>query len=286
MRSNYRTHGRRSDRTQRTTKRDVLRSVALLVILTIVTIGGCAGAPDYATEEIFDHRGKRRFEEPATSLEIDATTARAILSSPYIPGISIGGIVSGDEESISLYVTDARLFGNWPNGWTEGMYEASGVFVFTRDEGSGGWRVHVQDRFELWGIESGEIRYYDDYFLAEEGTSKVRTRVDRLQAYAQWYAEIGAPFYGDARREGAYGAALRPEFERALATAIGLDADRAGSRDRAAPPPLPEPIARLAESDTIERDLREAPSLFTALYNLTYYTDRVLEGAVLYPRED
>jgi|GEM_PF-663913 len=270
-------------------------AAAIAAVLVTLALGACASAPDLATRETFDHRGKRRLEAPMVAVELE-TGAHATLSSPLIPGITFGGVVSGDEREFSLYVTEARLFGNWANGWTEGFYEASGVVVFSR--AGAAWRVRVEDPLELWSLESGGIRYYDSYILGEEGASKVRVRVDRLEAYADWFrGSAGESFYGDSRREGAYGGGLVPAFEAALAAAgVESPPDPGDEAPGGAPPssgssaaggtPLPEGLARLRESDTIDRDLREAPSLFVAIYNLEHFTGSVLDGAVLYNQED
>lgn len=316
-------------------------AAAVAAVLVAVGLGACASAPDLATHETFDHRGKRRLESPMVAVELE-DGARATLSSPFIPGITFSGVVSGDEREFSLYITEARLFGNWANGWTEGFYEASGVVAFTGEGAASGistspaagagddpspwagaawddtspragaaWRVRVEDPLELWSIETGSIRYYDSYIIGEEGASKVRVRVDRLEAYAAWFrGSAGESFYGDARREGAYGDGLVPAFESALVVASGApplgdtSADGAGggatlgggsapgagsappSGDVLAGGTLPEGLARLLGSDTIGRDLREAPSLFLAIYNLEHFTGSVLDGAVLYNRED
>lgn len=294
-----------------------LRRRAWLAAAGLLLLAGCASRPDFTTEEMFDHRGKRRFEAPTVALSVeerlpgtttdgentpsvDGAAGRGELTSPLIPGITFGGVLSGDEDELSLYVTDVHLFGNWANGWTEGFYEASGVVTFTREEAAEGetasWRVRVDDPFELWSLKRGTIRYYDSYLVEEEGAGAVRVRVDRLEAYAEWFGDAeqgaGALFYGDARRNGAYGGALVPEFEAAL-MAVLLDGSPAAESEPAAPPsaastpaPLPESLVRLLESGTIARDLREAPSLFLAIYNLDYFESRVLDGAVLHDRED
>jgi hypothetical protein len=242
------------------------RRSAAVFAATVLTIASCASAPDYVGEEIFDHRGKRRLEAPSVSIAIDGD--RATVTSPFIPGISFSGFVADDTGETVIYLTDARLFGNWSNGWTEGFYEASGVLALERIE-AGRWRVRIDDPPDLWSITSGEIRYYDDYILGEEGTTKVRTRVDRLEAYARWLRENGGePFYGDVTRAGEYGPAYRPELVAAI------------------DPGVPESIARLVESGTFERDIREAPTLALAIYNLDYFVDDVLGGVVRTDRED
>ncbi len=177
--------------------------------------------------------------------------------SPLTPGITISGIFERKHpDRIDLYVTEAHLFTNWANGWTDGVYEASGTIHLrrTRDRG---WRIEVSDTIELWSIRSGEIRYYDTYFRGDEGLSRVQARIDRLQAIAEWLSAEPAGL-------------LTAE----LATERVTEQAPLASDETAW-------VTSLVESGTLERDLRESASLLAALWNLDYLQDTVLPDLIL-----
>ncbi len=95
-----------------------------------------------------------------------------------LPGLTITGVIHKEDSKDILYITEVRLFSNWENGWTEGFYGASGKYKI--EDKDDGYLLTTIDPFELWDIISGEIRYNDTYYRADNGLWKVKNRIDRL----------------------------------------------------------------------------------------------------------
>lgn len=253
---------------------------AATAIAILILFASCVSTPVLLrSEERSSLEEKPRRSDPVVEIRADELFLGSrgthpgsntfALESPLTPGITISGIFERKHpDRIDLYVTEAHLFTNWSNGWTDGAYEASGTIHLrrTRDRG---WRVEVTDTIELWSIQSGEIRYYDTYFRGEEGRSRVQARVDRLQAIAGWLsADPAEP--------------LTAEIARDLATAQAL-ATGTEPADGRESPAIDETawVTSLVESGTLERDLRESASLLAALWNLDYLQDTVLPDLIL-----
>lgn len=230
--------------------RGSIRSSAATLVALIVVVAsvGCSSMDPYleSSEEI--EVGKRGKSRTAATLSLsrdpsaDAATqeSEASLTSPLMPGSEIYGIYQID--SNRFYVHSVRLFGNWANGWTEGLYEATGGVAF---EGDGPTReATLTSAIELWSIRKGEIRYFDDYILGEEGISAVDARVARLAALADWY-----------------GGSLDDSASQALAAVTEARPDR---------------FAPLVDSGTLARDVEEAPGIFLFYHRLSYLEESIL----------
>ena len=245
-----------------------VRSSALVLAVLLVT--SCATVDErYVASEQFDHRGRSRHAEPALVLERSGKSVgtEVTVTTPWLPGTELFGTL----EETTVYVTGVRLFANWANGWTEAFFEASGTITFV-PTGTGElarFSVHVDEPVELWTLYDGGIRYYDTYLLGEEGLMRVRGRVNRLREVAEWMRERGGPTaYGSDSRDGAYGLAMTGEVQQAVEAEI--DAGTA-----------PEWLIPLYESQSLERDLREASGMLVALYNLEHFNGRLLDSLTL-----
>jgi hypothetical protein len=237
-----------------------------VLILAVLFSTSCASVDErYVAGEQFDHRGRRRHSEPA--LVMERFGKKVTVTTPWIPGTELFGTL----EETTVYITGVRLFANWANGWTEAFFEASGTLIVEPAGVSEHARfsVRVDEPVELWTLYDGGIRYYDTYLLGEDGLIRVRGRVNRLREVAKWMRERGGPMaYGSDSREGAYGPAMTGEVRRAVETDI--DAGTA-----------PEWLIPLYESQSLERDLREASGLLVALYNLEHFNGRLLDSLTL-----
>lgn len=236
------------------------------LFLTLFLLVSCATVDErYVAGEQFDHRGRRRHTEPVLVVERSGTSAA--ITTPWLPGMEMLGFF----EETTVYVTGVRLFANWANGWTEAVFEASGTLRSAPVEAGDGSRIslHVEEPVELWTLEEGGIRYYDTYLLGDEGRGRVRGRVNRLQEVAQWMRERGGPdAYGSDSREGRYGRAMVDDVRHAVQREI-----EGGT--------APEWLVTLQESLSLERDLREAPGMLVALYNLEHFNGSLTDSVTL-----
>jgi hypothetical protein len=255
--------------------RRMLRAVLWTAILLLPA--ACATSdPAYRSPARFNHREAARHAQP--SLTVTRTDGGFSLRSPFLPGVTLSGLVEDGPEP-TLFITEARLFANWPNGWTEAHYEASGVIRLRRavptprdDRGRVRYSVEVSEPIELWTLLDGGIRYFDTYILYDEGVGRVRARVERLEALAGWLRNrTGRPFFGHPFEEGRYGPGLTGELRAQLQATFSGDTGGDGE-------PPPEWLSALYESGSIERDVREASWMLTALYNLEYVNEHVLNA--------
>ena len=242
----------------------LVRGSALVLAALLVT--SCATVDErYVASEQFNHRGRSRHAEPA--LVMERTGTEVTVTTPWLPGTELFGTL----EETTVYVTGVRLFANWANGWTEAFFEASGT-ITVAPTGTGEharFSMHVDEPVELWTLSDGGIRYYDTYLLGEDGLIRVRGRVNRLREVAEWMRARGGPMaYGSDSREGAYGPAMTDEVQQAVEAEI--DAGTA-----------PEWLIPLYESQSLERDLREASGMLVALYNLDHFYGRLLDSLIL-----
>lgn len=263
-------------------RRTSARARAGAVVVLVLGLVSCGATVDtYRAVPEYDPTGRRRDREPTLLVEVapgetgGSPEGRAIVTSPWLPGMELRGIVEVRGARTVVYITAARLFANWANGWTEGHYEASGILGLTPRAGSAGIRVAVSEPIELWTLERGEIRYYDSYFRGDTGVGRVRARVDRLEAVAEWLRsgdDPGVPgLIGDARDETSYGPAAVDLVWRRV---------RAATAARG----LPDWLRALEESESLHRDLREAPGLLVALANLQAVNAGALDGTIVEER--
>ena len=234
-----------------------------------------------------------------TILKVENTEIKGELKSPYIPGITLHGEIEETEEGFSFYITKIRMFTNWPQGWTDAYYEASGHIVF--QEQNDQWTAETTDTFELWDILKGEIRYYDAYFRGDEGLWKVKNRIDRIRKLNRFFKdEIGLPLFYPDKKGFAQELVpfLFPEAEKTfngkerkmLFSETNLLYDQSeGERFEGgglfwnteySQNILPEQLIPLRNSGTLWRDFEEASGLIYSLYNLEYIVNDWMEGKI------
>jgi hypothetical protein len=228
-----------------------------------------------------------------------------ILTSPLFPAVTIYGDIEQQGEGFVYYITKARLFAAWPNGWTEGFYEASGKLVFAGDDG--GMTCHIEDPFTLWDIISGEIRYYDVYYRKDDGARKVKNRVDRLTDISRFLTERHfPPVYGHIKRETTMG----PGFKKEIVPYLFPERRNFGKLEKNGRLPdefyqakgefpvntvwgsglwwrtdytntvFPEYLRQLRNSGTLWRDYEEAPLLFFSLYTIAHVFDSAIKNTL------
>ena len=239
---------------------------ATLSLALLLLFGGCATTTmTLETNEQFNHRDRRRHTAPILTVTVEEEkqrqTERFVLVSPYLGSGEVLGIVGERSDGgMDLFVTEVRLFGSWPNGWTEGIFEASGRIALVPTVFDGSYQVVIEEPIERWSLKEGAVRYYDTYLIGEAGLRAVQARVDRLEAVAEWLSERGTPdLYGDAYRDGRYGPAMQHDVAARLDAYVEQTAD-----------PPPEWLLTLRESGSVDRDLREATPILRTLHNLAH----------------
>ena len=80
----------------------------------------------------------------------NAQQAQGELTAPFIPGITLYGEIDETAEGFSFLITGIHMFANWPQGWTDGKYEASGSILFRRDGDQ--YTASTGETFEIWDI--------------------------------------------------------------------------------------------------------------------------------------
>jgi len=225
----------------------------------------------------------------------------AEISSPLLPSITVRGeLAAAGPDEYSFNALEARVFGNWPNGWTEGWYEASGSLQLRRQGQA--WVSSLRDPFRLWGIRKGEIRYYETFFRRDDGLKKTKQRVDRMIELSGFMRKsLGMPavyreendgdlplvsFKEDVARLLFPERADFKELERAGRLAAGFVTARpeyaTGEglewRTDYSKAVLPENLRELRDSGTLYRDFEEAPGLWMSFYNLPYLVGLLERG--------
>lgn len=221
------------------------------------------------------------------------------ITSRYLPAAVVTGEIEETEKGLYFYAVEIALFSEWPNGWTEGSLECSGTFFL--EEGKDGWTFHKIDELSLWDVSTGAIRYYDTYYRGDDGLRKVKHRMDRMREVNKFLIEEKKfppinDWKGFSKDAVSY---LFPETKRlfrrkdrkhifsetnnlyessARDRVLGADIYwNTGYTDKI----LPEHLVPLRNSGTLWRDYEEAGSLFFSLYNIEYFFNDVLAGAVL-----
>ena len=261
--------------------------VARWSLLTAVWLIGAASCATggYATQEEFDHLGRRRHIRSEATIELEDDSF--VLTTPWFPGVSVSGELRRESPARWVgYVDEVEIVANWSNGWTYAVLDASGTLsieaqVATSEEMPQRVTVDLVDTIDLWTLRRGEIRYFDDYIRGEEGLGRVQARLDRTEAYAEWLTEAYAVWLNDrhggsgplrighAYRDGSYGEPAVERMENAL--------------ERVADAP-PDWMVPLLESGTIDRDLLESAQLIQFFVNNSYVESTVLGGEMVWER--
>jgi hypothetical protein len=234
--------------------------------------------------------------------EQEADNSRVELTSPLVPAIIIRGEAKTEEGKLVVLITGVDLFANWPNGWTEAYYEASGKLVLKPADQN--WQCLVEDPLELWDIINGEIRYFDNYYRNDDGLRKVRNRVERINQVSRFLKQEKQfpPLIGHLERSSVYGPSFqeqvipflfpetvdfsRLEREKQLDQAyyqkaqedqqlVVWGADLPWRKDYTEAV-FPEYLWELRNKGGIWRDYEEAGMLFFSLYNLPHFFNNVL----------
>ncbi|MBN1648548.1 MAG: hypothetical protein JW874_11005 [Spirochaetales bacterium] len=277
----------------------ILRICIIILLFCGLSCTSASGRFRSAQKE-FVKSGKEKY-----TAELNMYTSgngRAEMVSPFLPGMKISGEIKQNESGFSFYITGARFFSNWPNGWTDAEYQASGKLDFSENDGI--WDCIVADRFELWNITCGQIRYHDDYYRDDDGLIRVKNRIDRIRETVRIVKAIGARrFYGSYNKKTDNQQSFRTDMARVLfpekegfeklekrnllpslfyenkgkfpvKRVLGTDYFWRNDYTLAV---FPENIQKLRDSGTLWKDFDEAPQIFFSLYNLDYFFTALID---------
>lgn len=287
------------------------RSLFLLAISFTLLLSCATLTKSYRSETEYRVKRSSRLEREMSTVKFKTDRkgkSHFELRSPLIPQAVIYGSYSEQTDAsgdrVELHIEKIRLFANWPNGWTEAKYEASGKIILT-GEGEQ-WRSNLAAPIELWDIVEGEIRYYDTFYRGEDGLGKVKNRVERLSETAKLIKEKGfLPYYGHIWRDSQYSRGFKKEVGRFLfpelygfkkleregalpAAYYESSAEPEGSKYSLGANLLwrrdytlrifPEHFHELRDSGALYRDYEEAGQMLFLLYNLEYYSSTNLNN--------
>lgn len=281
-----------------------LRVFKYFLVLNILFFFSCSTVKESYKSDMEVSYKKILFMEKNSAVILNITDnngkERVEIESPLIPGVIISGQLSRETDGIYCYITDVRMFSNWENGWTEGFFEASGKYLFVKDDSS--YVIKEVDPFELWDIVSGEIRYYDAYYREDDGLWKVKNRTDRLMELSRvLHKDFNLDsFYGHIEKKNSIGKAFTKDVYPVLFPELYdfKKLDKSGKlpidfyksvykneivwgngikwRTDYTKSVFQEQLWDLRDSGTLYRDVIEAPEIFFSLYNLESFFEEVL----------
>ncbi len=247
-----------------------MRKNTIIIAVSIILLTLSAGCMTTVTKINSRDKLKReglKSEKAFTTLTIrknDAGKLKGIITSPFIHWSKIeGDITESENGDIKLSIDKFYFITNWPNGWTEGEAAATGEVDFIKT--SGGYKASVTAGFEILDYTSGGIRYFDDYYLGDEGLKKVRERMERIRALNKFIKSTGKlpDFFGDLNFKTSYSEPFKKALKRIL---LAKDAV------------YPDYLVKLKTSGTVMRDYEEAAGLFFMDYNMDHYIKNILNN--------
>ena len=182
--------------------------------------------------------------------------------SPLVYWAALQGDVKETGKGYQLNINQLNILTNWPNGWTYGVYDASGTIEL--DSTGDCWTAGTMEDIEVWELIKGEMKYFDDYYLNENGLDKVKNRMYRIRAYNKYLrTKTDQEYFGHRGRESQYGTSYKAVFK-----SVFLNRNV----------PVPEEFLELKKSGTIYRDFEEALGLMYMDYNMDYYFKNKING--------
>lgn len=281
----------------------------IVFFLVVLIISGCSTLEaKYDSETAYEIFKDSKKTESILKVKIDKKGNKfGELSSKLIsPAVIIGEVIEDQTGDINFIINSIKYLSNWPNGWTQGESEASGIIIFNKEDK--GWGVNIKEDFEIWEATKGEIRYYDEYYRKESGLKKVNNRMKRINAVIEFLKKqefVELPeFFGHVKFNSAYGKSLKNTIRPFLfPETMGIDKLKRKNlfpvdynipimqkgdlifksgifwRKSYTDSFFPDYLRELRNSGTLWRDYEEAIHLFYMLYNMDYYFKNVLQDA-------
>ena len=248
-----------------------MKNIFIIIILTAFVTSCATIVTKYDSSEKFqisaweDIKSERPIAQFLIKKDMKKNIFGEFTSTFILPAILTGSFKADQSGDITFYISKIAYTTSWPNGWTYGEYEASGVIKFKKSEK--GYISEVLEPVEFWELKKGEIRYFDDYYIREEGLKKVKDRMDRIDAvvnYLRGIEDYNLPdFFGNAWFSTRYSVEFKPVVKKML-----FDKERK----------LPEELEKLRETETLLRDWEESCELIYMKYNFDYFFENILNN--------
>jgi hypothetical protein len=253
--------------------------------------------------------GKDNFFSTEITIKKDIKGKKwAEITSPLLYAGIVSADVSSDENSnISLYINSFRYIATWNNGWTSGENEASGEITLTKNENN--LAVNIKEPFELWDVTKGGVRYYDDYYVYENGERKVKERTERIKACVnllkeqkyspmpEYFRNLFLKLNGEESFRKKTQILLFPETllinkqykEKKLPEVYTMPESIKGDiylaegfpwRKSYSKAVFPENMREIRDKGSLWRDYEEAGGLFIVFYNMDYYFNKILPNTI------
>ncbi|HOV14135.1 MAG TPA: hypothetical protein PK771_07620 [Spirochaetota bacterium] len=243
--------------------------IKIILIINIFLITSCATLEKrYAIDGNLFFTGKKDFDSkiPLANLYIwkdkDGKQYGEFYSGYIGPAILVGELKKDLSGDMTLYINKIKYTTSWPNGFTEGVNEASGVIKFVKDKEK--FQPKVIERIEFWELKKGTIRYFDDYYVYDEGLEKVKNRMVRIKSIVEYLKTLkdklpvyfGNPYF-NTKDSKSFWSIVKP---------LLLDKKNI----------LPKELEELRKSETLLRDWEESYELIYMIYNFDYFFENIL----------
>ncbi len=289
-----------------------MKSIFFTIFVTLLFVSIIAGCTTlkakYDSETTYKIFKDSKKSESIFKVKIDKKGNKygELRSQLISPGVIIGEVIEDQTDDIIFNINSIKYLSNWPNGWTQGESEASGIIVLNKDEN--GWKVNIKENFEIWEVIKGEIRYNDNYYRRESGLKKVKNRMKRINAAVEFLKNqdfVEYPeFFGHVKFNTAYGKSVKKAIQPFLfPETIGFGKLKSKNqlpvnyqiplkqkddlaigagfiwRKSYTDAFFPDYLRELRNTGTLWRDFEEAMHLFYMLFNIDYYFKTVLQDA-------
>ncbi|MBN2546900.1 MAG: hypothetical protein JXB50_13955 [Spirochaetes bacterium] len=186
------------------------KTIILCLFIITIAVFGCKTIAKYSSTK--KYAASDSLNAPESTLSIKETTKGekyAELTSPFLGWSSLRGqLKNGQNGDLLFDINEIRLFGSWPNGWTEGFCEAYGKIVFKKKDNT--YFSKVIDNLEIFEIKSGGIRYIDNFYIDNDGAKKVKERIERSQKLIDFLKTKNFDkFYGNPLKDTKYGISFK-----------------------------------------------------------------------------
>lgn len=219
------------------------------------------------------------------------------ISSKLIDPIIFKGTFNIDESGdIDIYLNAMQFLAVWPNGWTEGEANIFAKLKLTKEENY--YKCKIEEKFEIFEITKGAIRYQDDYYYDDKGLINVKNKFDRIIALNEFLKkqEGSQEFFLTPIFSSKTNKSYKDNFEKFLFPELFLDSVVYKSSNFKITDPsndlilgenilwnkkytdnfFPEHLKNVRNSGTMLRDFEETIDLCFAEYNLNYFFDKFL----------
>jgi hypothetical protein len=230
----------------------------------------------------------------------------AEMHSDFIFGTAIIGELKKEDNTDDLMfnVKKINFMTSWENGYTEGECLATGKIIFKKKNSY--FESTVVENLEIMEAVKGEIRYDTDYFKGDEGKKRFANRIDRITEVVKFLKTKNLKeFYGNPIFKSKYGEPfiydtkpiLFPELFgfrylkqknmpdknynlSELDKLIDLSlADGMIWRKSYTDEVFPENLHKIRDSGEMWKDYEEAIEIFSAIYNLDYFFNKIINNS-------